>query len=91
MCNKYMKANRFPGNLYYLTDELPAKYGYVKTIVATLNRKKKLSKSGRRYTESMVNNVVRGMHEDDNVKKELEAITKAYLAERERLAEPVAA
>lgn len=74
-----MKATRFLGNLYYLTDELPPKYGYIKMVAKALNDSSLLSSSGKRYTDQIVSNVTRGMHTDSNVKRELQLVVATYI------------
>lgn len=73
-----MRAQQFPHSLYYLTESLPPYFGYAKKLVDQLNKKGKKSKSGKPYTAAIITNVVRGMHQDENVKKELERMVEKH-------------
>ena len=66
-----MNTIRLPGNLYYLMEKFPPRYGVYKKVAERLNTKGKVSSSGMPYSETIVNNIVRGQHKDDKVRLEL--------------------
>lgn len=74
-----MTPETISNNLYYLTEQLRNRSGYLQTVTNKLNEDGKRTKMGKVYTRDIVNNAVRGLIDDDNVTLYLEDLVRKYL------------
>lgn len=81
-----MEKTRLPGNLYYLTGRFPGKYGLYEKLAERLQQKGYRSNSGKAFSFSIINNIVRGAIQDERVRLELIEMWVEYNSGKESIA-----